>query len=154
MVDDKEVDLEEKKIQKTEEGINRTQNHTYSSCNKTSPQWKTNANTYRNNSMNSNNVATKAPYLELQKNVEDRNHINVQEQLTGGKLANYNRSSGMIDDLSMDPYPLDSSSNEINANGKQPNSTRFHLNKQLEGIFIIIICVINCFPFYKILHER
>ena len=136
MVDDKEVDLKEDKIQKAKEGLSRTQNHAYSSCNNTSPEWTNTTNTYKGNSTNSNNIVNKEPYLELQKNLGGGNHTKVQE-LTGGKIANYNRSSGMIDDLPMGPDHVGLSSNQINATGHKSNSTRIHLDKQLKGIFCI-----------------
>ena len=112
MVDDKEVELEEAMIQKGDEGSNRLQNPNTSMCRTTSPKWASKPNTFKGNSINSN-ISNKEQYLELQRNEGNVNHSTVQE-LTGGKIANYNRSSGMIENLSIDPYHCNLSSNEEN----------------------------------------
>ena len=97
-VDDKEVAIEEAKDKS--ERSNRLQNHTFSMGNTSSSPWASKPNSFTDNSLNSD-MCNKEQYLEMQRNVASDNRRTVQE-LTGGKIANYNRSSGMIENVSID----------------------------------------------------
>ena len=66
--------------------------------------------TFKGTSVNSN-MSNKEQYLELERNVASENQSAVQER-TGGKIANYNRSSGMIENVSISPYHCNLSSNQ------------------------------------------
>ena len=137
MVDDKEVELEEAIIQKRDEGSSRLQNHNTSICRTTSPQWTSKTNTFNGNSINTN-IFNKEQYLELQRNEANVNHSTVQE-LTGGKIANYNRSSGMIENLSIDPYHCNLSSNQEDTNRLNSASTR---QQDFQGIRIYFLFIL------------
>ena len=136
MVDDKEVELEEEIIQKGNEGPNRFQNHNTSLCRATTPQWTNKPNTFKGNSINSS-LSNKEQFLELHGHQGSVNHSTVHE-LTGGKIANYNRSSGMIDSSAIDPYHCHISSNSESTNRLNSASLR---NQEFEGITIYFVFI-------------
>ena len=129
MVDDKEVVSEEDIVQKENEGPNRLQNHKFSMHNKNSPQCTSNSNTFKGTTVNSI-MSNKEQYLELERNVASENQNTVQER-TGGKIANYNRSSGMIENVSINPYHCNLSSNQGNTNRLNAASPRL---QQFQGM--------------------
>jgi hypothetical protein len=136
MVDNKEVELEETIVQRGNEGPSRLQNHNTSMCRTTSPQYTRKLNTVKGNSINSN-IMNNEQYFELPRNEASVNHSTVQE-FTGGKIANYNRSSGIIENLSIDPYHCTSSSNQENTN--RFNSA-FPRHQELQGITVYFIFI-------------
>ena len=97
-VDKKEVDLGEDNLHKKKEDHHQVQNITFSSTS-SSPQWTNKRNAYKSNLIKNEPIIDE-DCLELPIN---RGYNNAEKDLTGGKIANYNRSSGMVmDDLHQD----------------------------------------------------
>ena len=131
MVDDKEVDLEEDQIQKENNELNRVPSHNLSLGNTSSSQWTNNTNSYKCNPKNSI-IASNNSYLELQRTANSENPSTAQEH-TGGKIANYNRSSGIINNVSLDPYQCDLTSNQTSINRLNPSCSRNPFEQQNKG---------------------
>ena len=129
-VDKKEVDLGEDNIHKKKEGHNQEQNITCSMPSSSS-QWTNKTNTYKSNlTQNDRNIDENC--LELPIN---REYHNAENDLVGGKIANYNRSSGMLtDDLHTEALNYKNKlSNGQLMNGIGVNSSKYPLDQQLEG---------------------
>ena len=134
MLENRKIDLEEDKMAKDLQGLNRAQNHTVSSCKLTPPHYTNKLATCKSNATNvTSNISDKESYLELQRPVANGNHGLIDE-FTGGKLANYNRSSEVIDDFSIIPHRYDASSNQANSKLHNCDSDKQHFEQQLQGI--------------------
>ena len=134
MLENKEVDLEEDKIAKDLQGLNRAQNHTVSSCKLTPPHYTNKLATCKSNATNiTTNISDKESYLELQRPVANGNHGLIDE-FTGGKLANYNRSSEVIDDFTIVPHRFDASSNQANSKVHNCDSNEQNFDHHPQGM--------------------
>ena len=131
MVDDKEVDLEEHRIQKESEGLCMVPTDMSSMCNTTTPQWTNKTNTYIDNSTHSN-AANTEQYQELQMNVDGENLRTLQET---GKMSNYNGTSTRIGNLSTASCDSILTPNRADTNESNSDRPRLHLEQQLQGIF-------------------
>ena len=134
MLENKEVDLEEDKIAKDLQGLNRSQNHTVSSCKLTPPHYTNKLATCKSNATNiTPNICDKESYLDSQRPVANGNHSHIDE-FTGGKLANYNRSSEVIDDFNIVPHRFDASSNQANSKVHNCDSNEQSFDHHPQGI--------------------
>ena len=99
--------------------------------NPSSSQWANKTNTHKTN-LNNSNMTNDENCLELPMNSE---YHNAEKDLVGGKIANYNRSSGMLmDDLHTEAFSFKNKpSNESSINGINCNSTHNQINQRLEG---------------------
>ena len=130
-LDKKEVELEEDNLHKKMGEPNQVQNITFSVPNPSSSQWANKTNTHKTN-LNNSNMTNDENCLELPMNSE---YHNAEKDLVGGKIANYNRSSGMLmDDLHTEAFSFKNKpSNESSINGINCNSTHNQINQRLEG---------------------
>ena len=127
-VDKKEVDLQEDNLHKKIGEHNQVQNISFSMPNSSSSQWINQTNTYKTNT----NMTNDENCLELPINSE---YHNAEKDIVGGKIANYNRSSGMMmDDLHTDSFNCKNKpSNQSTINNRNCTSTHYPTNQQLEG---------------------
>ena len=125
-LDKKEVDVEEDNIPNKSEGHNQAQNITLS-VPSSSSLWTNKTNEYRTN-LTKNTRKIDENCLELP---IDKEYHNAEKDLIGGKIANYNRSSGMMmDDLHTKALNYrNKSSNGPIMNGIVCSSS----NQQIEG---------------------
>ena len=129
-LDKKEVDVEEDNIPNKSEGHNQAQNITLS-VPSSSSLWANKANEYRTN-LTKNTRKIDENCLELP---IDKEYHNAEKDLIGGKIANYNRSSGMMmDDLHTKALNYrNKSPNGPIMNGIVCSSSNHPLNQQIEG---------------------
>ena len=123
-VDKKEVDLGEDNLLKKKEGHHQVQNITFSSTS-SSPQWTNKRNAYKSNLIKNEPIIDE-DCLELPIN---RGCNNAEKDLTGGKIANYNRSSGMM----MNDFHQDQESNKHHNNLLINNSGKLIYNRCSDG---------------------
>ena len=117
-----------------QQGLNRAQNHTVSSCKLTPPHYTNKLATCKSNATNiTTNISDKESYLELQRPVANGNHGLIDE-FTGGKLANYNRSSEVIDDFTIVPHRFDASSNQANSKVHNCDSNEQNFDHHPQGM--------------------
>ena len=129
-LDKKEVDVGEDNIPSKSEGHNQTQNITLS-VPSSSSLWTNKTNEYKTNlTENTRNIDENCLELPI-----DKEYHNAEKDLIGGKIANYNRSSGMMmDDLHTKALNYrNKSSNGPIMNGIVCSSSNHPLNHQLEG---------------------
>ena len=127
-VDKKEVDLQEDNLHKKIGEHNQVQNISFSMPNSSSSQWTNKRNTCKTNT----NMKSDENCLELPINSD---YHNAEKDIVGGKIANYDRSSGMLmDDLNTDSFSFKSKpSNQSTINSRNCNSSHYSTNHQLEG---------------------
>ena len=129
-LDKKEVDVGEDNIPNKSEGHNQTQNITLS-VPSSSSLWTNKTNEYKTNlTENTRNIDENCLELPI-----DKEYHNAEKDLIGGKIANYNRSSGMMmDDLHTKALDYrNKSSNGPIMNGIVCSSSNHPLNQKLEG---------------------